>query len=426
MLPCQLTKPMKVLISHPTSNECNRAAVYGLYEENMLAQFHTAVASFPGSFLDSMSTLGAFSAISRRRLKSALKPHTTTWPWMELGRQMALKAGLKELIHHETGLLSVDAVYRNFDKKVALALPLAQQKGATAVYAYLDAAFYTFQQAKILNLACLYDLPIGYWRKAREILQLERERWPDWAPTLTSLMDSPEKLARQDEELRMADRIFVASRFTAHTLKDFPSALAPVEILPFGFPPAIAQRDYNVSMTEKKPLKLLFVGGLSQRKGIANLFAAVQGLERYIDLTIVGLKDSNHCPTLDAALQKHLWIPTLPHAEVLELMRKNDVLIFPSLFEGFGLVITEAMSQGMPVITTDRTAGPDLIEHGRNGWLIQAGSTTAIREALEELLSKPKAVIEAGHEAIETAKKRPWSVYQKELTTLIATPHVYR
>lgn len=416
---------MKVLISHPTSNECNRAAAYGLYEADMLAQFHTAVASFPGSFLNRISTLGPFSAIKRRSLDPAIQGLTTTSPWMEMGRQVALKAGFKNLVHHETGLLSVDAIYKDFDKKVASALPRAQQKGATAVYAYLDAAYYSFKKAKSLNMECLYDMPIGYWRRARQILQLERERWPEWAPTLTGLMDSPEKLARQDEELQMADRIFAASRFTAGTLKDFPGQLAPIHIVPFGFPPVTAARDYSISGIEKRPLKILFVGGLSQRKGIANLFAAVNGLEKYVDLTIVGLKDSNHCPVLDAALQKHLWIPSLPHHKILELMRKNDVLIFPSLFEGFGLVITEAMSQGMPVITTDRTAGPDLIEHGRNGWLIQAGSTTAIREAIDHLLHNPHAVIEAGREAIETAKKRPWSVYKKELTTLIANSHEY-
>jgi glycosyltransferase involved in cell wall biosynthesis len=48
--------------------------------------------------------------------------------------------------------------------------------------------------------------------------------------------------------------------------------------------------------------------------------------------------------------------------EVLREMQRHDVLVFPSLFEGFGLVIVEAMSQGLPVITTSHTAGPDIIE----------------------------------------------------------------
>ena len=101
-------------------------------------------------------------------------------------------------------------------------------------------------------------------------------------------------------------------------------------------------------------------------------------------------------------------------------MQKNDVLVFPSLFEGFGLVITEAMSQGMPVITTERTAGPDLITHDHDGWLIKAGSTIALQEAIEQLLIHPEKLAYAGIEAMQTAIKRPWEVYKKELTEIIS------
>jgi glycosyltransferase involved in cell wall biosynthesis len=100
-------------------------------------------------------------------------------------------------------------------------------------------------------------------------------------------------------------------------------------------------------------------------------------------------------------------------------MRQNDVLIFPSLFEGFGLVITEAMSQGMPVITTDRTAGPDLIKNGETGWLIEAGSTEALRWCIEDILTKPELIIQAGRLALEQANKRTWEVYGQELTQAI-------
>jgi glycosyltransferase involved in cell wall biosynthesis len=110
----------------------------------------------------------------------------------------------------------------------------------------------------------------------------------------------------------------------------------------------------------------------------------------------------------------------LPHEEVLALMRTQDVLVFPSLFEGFGLVITEAMSQGTPVITTDRTAGPDLIEHGKNGWLVEAGSTAALQEALKNLIENPQLLAAVGKAAMETARQRPWEVYGKELAEAVA------
>lgn len=96
-------------------------------------------------------------------------------------------------------------------------------------------------------------------------------------------------------------------------------------------------------------------------------------------------------------------------------MQEHDVLVFPSLFEGFGLVITEAMSQGTPVITTDRTIGPNFIQHGQNGWLIQAGSTEALQQAIEHLLEQKDTIADIGHAAMETARQRPWEVYGNEM-----------
>ncbi len=413
---------MKVLISHPFSNENNRAATYGLLEGNLLSEFHTAIASFPGSLVDRISALGPLSEIRRRRFKSVLQPLTRTWPWLEVGRQLANKTGLPGLIRHETGLLSVDAVYQNLDKRVATGLQKARRRGATAVYAYEDGAAYSFAEAKRLDMTCLYDLPIGYWRAARLLLEPERERWPEWIPTMTGFADSAAKLARKDEELRMADRIFVASQFTATTLQDFPGLLAPIDVIPYGFPAIGRKKDYS-SPSNNRPLKLLFVGRLEHRKGIANLFAAVDAIGHHVELTVVGHKASDNCAALNTALARHRWIPSLPHGEVLKLMREHDILVFPSLFEGFGLVITEAMSQGTPVITTERTAGPDLIEHDVNGWLVKAGSTRALQAAIEGILDRPDVVAKAGRAAMKTAERRPWSVYGRELVKAVERQH---
>lgn len=287
------------------------------------------------------------------------------------------------------------------------------------MYGYEDTVLFAFREAKNLGLKCFYDLPIGYWRAAHRLLEAERERWPEWAMTLTGLYDTEQKLARKEEELQLADAIFVASTFTANTLAEYPGVLPPVHVIPYGFPPVSTAPSLLMTQARQRPLRLLFVGSLSQRKGIADLFAAVANLQPHVTLTVVGSKASDNCPALDASLARHRWIPSLSHPEVLEQMRAHDVLVFPSLFEGFGLVITEAMSQGTPVITTDRTAGPDLIRHGENGWLIQAGSTEALQAAIEELLARPQDIAEVGAEARKAARLRPWSLYGQELSAAV-------
>ncbi len=410
---------MKILLSHITGNAFVKAATYGLIEAGLLTEFHVAIASIPGGMLDQIGGMTQFSEIRRRRFDPVVKPFLHTWPWFELGRVMAIKGGLHKLVNAKSSPFHIDAVSKNLDKHVARSLVAVKKKGLNAVYAYEDSSLYTFLEAKRLGLECLYDLPIGYWRTLHRLLGVERERWPEWLSTMPGLTDSSEKLFNKDEELRLSDQIFVASTFTANTLKDYPGKLAPINVIPYGFPPVNNEKREYTNFKKVQSLKVLFVGSLSQRKGIADLFEAVESFGKNVALTIVGRKPTNDCKPLNDALARHRWIPTMAHDGVLKLMRENDVLIFPSLFEGFGLVITEAMSQGTPVITTDRTAGPDVIDHGNNGWLIKAGSTIALKEAIEHILIKPETIKEAGRAAMERARLRPWAKYGREIAAAI-------
>lgn len=409
---------MKVLLSHPTGNQFVRALIARLSAQGLLSEFDTTIATNANSKWLKLLP-GKLSGELLRRTYPIPSQQINTFPLRELIRNTLPKLGLKNITRHETGWASVDAVYQHLDRNVAARLSTFKNENKPgAVYAYEDGAGYTFKQARQLGLTCFYDLPIGYWRAARELLSAEADRWPDWAATLPGIRDSVEKLARKDEELQMADHIFVASKFTAKTLQHFQGKLAPVEVVPYGFPAVIAGREYE-KLAAKRPLKLLFVGGLSQRKGIADLFAAAQVFGSRVQLTVVGHKTGDNCPALNEALAKHTWIPSLPHQQILQLMRQHDVLLFPSLFEGFGLVITEAMAQGTPVITTDRTAGPDIIENGHNGWLIPAASTEKLIEAIEAILLSPEIIADTGRAAMQTAAGRPWEVYGQEMVNSI-------
>jgi glycosyltransferase involved in cell wall biosynthesis len=409
---------MKVVLSHPTGNQFVRALILALYNSGMLTEFDTTVAADAASPWLKFLPGSLRQELLRRNYPLPIQK-INSFPVLELARMLMPRLGFNSAIKHETGWASVDAVYNNLDRNVAKRIVKLSQRGRPdAIYAYEDGAFNSFTQAKSLNIKCLYDLPIGYWKVARKLLIAEREKWPDWAPTLTGFKDSVAKLQKKDDELRLADGIFVASSFTAGTLSYYQGKLPEVKVIPYAFPAVTMGREYE-TISASRPLKLLFVGGLSQRKGIANLFAAVKYFGSRVTLTVVGSKVVNNCRILDEELAKHQWIPTMPHAQVLNLMRQHDVLVFPSLFEGFGLVITESMAQGTPVITTDRTAGPDIINNGENGWLIEAGSTQKLQDAIENILINPKTIAQNGRAAMETAGKRTWDVYGKELVEAI-------
>ena len=401
----------KILLSHPNGNANVRGVLNGLKVHDMLQSFHTSVACFSGTYMDTLANLPLLHDFRRRTYASDVRKLTHTYPFNELGRMVAQKVKLKTFLTHETGIFCTHKCTKYIDHKVASYI--SKHNDITAVYAYEDGALETFRAAKLYGIKCIYDLPIGYWQAMHRMLSEEREKNPEWTITLGGFNDSEEKLQRKDEELSLSDIIFVASSFTKETLKEYPGKLPEIKVIPYGFPNTNAERKY-MSFSNIKKIKLLYVGGLSQRKGISYLFEAIKGLEQYCELTVVGSGNINSCPVLKKELNMHKYIPSLPHSEILKLMSEHDVLIFPSLFEGFGLVVTEAMSQGTPVITTERTCGPDIIVNGENGWLVDAGSCIALRQRIEEIITHPELIKMAGQAAMETAKSRPWNIYGEE------------
>ena len=76
---------MKLILSHPTANNFARALAYKFVDEKILYQFHTSIASFPGSFLDNLQKIPSLAEIQRRSFNAELKPYTKTSPWLEFG-----------------------------------------------------------------------------------------------------------------------------------------------------------------------------------------------------------------------------------------------------------------------------------------------------------------------------------------------------
>ncbi|AVR45277.1 glycosyl transferase family 1 [Christiangramia fulva] len=393
----------KILLIHPTGNANVRAVLEGLHSEKYLDRFYTTIAVSEDSFWIKILT-----AFKKRSYNPSLLKLTVVHPFRELMRLVSQRIGFYSFITHETGFFSIDKVNRGLDAFVA-----SKIKKNSIIYAYEDAALTTFKKAKDSGGFCIYDLPIGYWRAMRYLLEEERVRRSAWAKTLTGFKDSESKVARKDEELMLADLIIVASTFTLKTLERFPGKLPPVKVIPYGFPPVYENRDYT-HLIKSDTLKLLFVGGLSQRKGIANVFEAVEQVDN-VSLTVIGRKPVTNCEPLNRFLLKHRYIESLNHDAILNEMRAHDVLLFPSLFEGYGLVITEAMSQGTPVITTDRTCGADFIEDGINGWLVEPGNTQALVHKINHILSDIRMIEKIGIRAQELAAKNPISQYGSRL-----------
>jgi glycosyltransferase involved in cell wall biosynthesis len=111
---------------------------------------------------------------------------------------------------------------------------------------------------------------------------------------------------------------------------------------------------------------------------------------------------------------------SIPQAELFQRYRAADLLIFPTLCDGFGMVIPEAFANGVPVITTDRAGAAELVRPGANGLIVPAGDAAALADALEWGLSHKAELAGMRSAALETARQRPWSAYRRELAGIVA------
>ena len=401
-----------ILLSHPTANQNVRQAAQALAEADLLEEFWTCVNWKRDSFLDKFFFERARKELRRRSFSADLQPFIRTCPWREMGRLVSGQIGLTQLTHGKTGFLSIDAVHRSLDRRVARHLPSSPK--VKAIYAYDGGALETFRAARNLGMKCIYEHPIAYWRKIQEYQREEAQLHPEWAPTLGALGDSEEKLLRKDAELALADVVIAPSTFAKESLTLAPDLEASVQIIPYGAPPVI---DRTIADGGSEKLRVLFVGALSQAKGLGYLLQAAAHLEREIELTLIGKRVSPVIPS-QAVLDRHKWIPSLPHDELLAEMSRHDVLVLPSLHEGFGLVIPEAMAQGLVVITTPHTAGPDIITDGANGFIVPIRSAEAIEEKLNYLMTDRKLLSEMKRAAQGKAASLRWETYRHQVVLM--------
>ena len=412
-----------ILFAHPTGNANVRHAALALHRANLLGEFWTCLNYRDRSILNRILPRPLVRQLRRRANPQELQPYLHTFPFRELMRLLAPRAGLNELVRHETGVFSVDSVYQSLDRHISRRLADSQFE---AVYAYEDGAEHAFRAAARLGRMAFYDLPIGYWRAMRAILSEEAALQPAWASTLAGNKDSQSKADRKDAELGLADVVFVASSFTHRTLEWAPSFKAPVVVTPYGAPAIPTLLPAPAPRPKSNALRVLFVGSLGQRKGLSYLFDACRQLEGAVELTVIGTRPLVDCPALDRELAGVRWIGSCPHQQVLSEMTAHDVFVFPSLFEGFGLVLLEAMAMGLPIITTPNTAGPDLIEEGREGFIVPIRDAGAIAERLAQLHADPSLRAEMSQHARRRATEFTWDDYGAKLSACIQTALTHR
>jgi glycosyltransferase involved in cell wall biosynthesis len=292
-----------------------------------------------------------------------------------------------------------DAVFWAHDRAVA-AMPWPPD--VAVAYAYEDAALATFGRARKRDILRIWDLPAPHHCSRERVWRDEPARWPGAASAEPGL--EPEwKRRRKDAELELATGVVVASAYTHSTLRAA-GYRGPVEVVPYGFP----VRQFPPKAAEaERPFTVLAVGTQGLAKGTPYLLEAwrLAGVEG--QLRLVGEMRLGRA-FLDRYSRIFDHVPHLPRARLGAEYRQADLVVFPSLGDGFGLVIQEAMCSGTPVVATRCSGGPECITDGEDGWLVPERCVEALVECIRKAARDRDRLRDMGRAARARAERWTW------------------
>jgi glycosyltransferase involved in cell wall biosynthesis len=186
-----------------------------------------------------------------------------------------------------------------------------------------------------------------------------------------------------------------------------------ISVIPPGLP-----EEYLAS-TEKSPSRdgdLLFVGSWTPRKGtkyLVEAFSQIVAQRPDTRLTLAGAHQSDPGEIMDAfppSLRHQVRIlPALSEQKLVDQYLTHKVMLFPSLYEGFGMVVLEAMACRLPVVTTPIGGMADVIEDSVTGVFVPLRDSRALAEVSLELLADKQRRREMGAHAQERAQAFPWA-----------------
>jgi glycosyltransferase involved in cell wall biosynthesis len=194
----------------------------------------------------------------------------------------------------------------------------------------------------------------------------------------------------------------------SHLAADYFGSLgfAADKIYPFGYFRASPVLLENILHVDK--VNIVYVGQFIHRKGLDILLRAIRPLlekNPQVRLSLVGTGPEQ--TAIEASLRKDGLLGSVelegahPSSRIHERLTRASLLVLPSRWDGWGLVINEAFAAGVPVVASDRCGGADLIVPGVNGYRFRSENVDDLRTCLTDFLSSDQKQMRAA--ALRTA-----------------------
>jgi len=318
-----------------------------------------------------------FSTFPWRRLRreGLAKEHVRTFPWIHTPQLLvSRRVRIPEGLNREW----TRAVFRSFDSWVA-----GNLTPCDAYVALSGSGLKSGRRAQDLGARYVCDRGSSHIRYQDEVVSEEMERWG-----IRRRAVDPFMIEREEAEYAQADAVTVPSVFAS---KSFITQGFPAERLhriPLG-----VRLELFTPAGEPAPesFDVLFVGSVTVRKGIPYLIEGFQKLRHPNKrLRVIGSVPDEMRPILSHLNLKDVeLLGHVPQGELRRYMSTSHVMVLPSIEDGWGMVMGQAMACGCPVISSDHTGGPDLYSDGVEGFIVPIRSADAIAESLQRLADDP-------------------------------------
>ncbi len=390
-------------------------AARALAEAGALHAFVTTFAYWRESLLASLvrrlpSTLAnRWQQELGRRAINELPPHLVhCYPMWECMRTAAWKLGSGPVVTDRLW----DRMSHSFDAVVAKRyVPHVQ-----AVQCFEYTALRSFERAKALGVARILHLPSLDSLQFERIQQREKQQWAELVGTHDAYFDKmfARRYDRRRREIALADVIIANSSLTARSHIEAGADPAKVFVVPLAAPPVDDSAVCELK-GDGRPLDVIWAGPFSLRKGAHYLLEAWRLLDAGQNARLHVYGQQQIPARLKGGIPENItFYGSVPKSVLFQAYHSADVLVFPTLSDGFGMVVVEAMAHGLPVITTDQAGAADLVTP-RNGLIVRAADPQALMQALQWCLENRRELQAMRHEALETAKRRQWSDFRREL-----------
>lgn len=215
------------------------------------------------------------------------------------------------------------------------------------------------------------------------------------------------------EEAMEADLLLAASPYVRDGLLELGLPPERIKIVRYG----IDERFFADVKVDPVPGRVLYVGAVNYLKGVPTLAAATSLLVKdSIEVVVAGPFSATAAGRLEFEGPRYLG--QVPRSEVRCLFAEADVFAFPTLSDGFGLVLLEAMAAGLPVVSTRNCA--DLVRDGENGFLVPERDPEALAEAIRTIVHDRDLRERFSRAARETAARYTLSEYAGRLARAVA------